>query len=151
MQTQGFPLQENYTHLLKSGLWVIIFYLRPSLQKHSLGRFLNQQNGWFPECFLRSWLNMSVVKGFSCSWINMSVGTSLFVSVSQINYIDWTLDIFNSNYYHARLVTPWQLTLLSNKHKWERQGCVCGAKKLQGLNLDTNPGLYFAGKLSHRD
>ena len=29
--------------------------------------------------------------------------------------------------------------------------CVCGAKKLQGLNLNANPGLSFAGKLSHWD
>ena len=27
--------------------------------------------------------------------------------------------------------------------------CVCGAKKSQGLNLNLNPGLSFAGKLSH--
>ena len=28
---------------------------------------------------------------------------------------------------------------------------MCGAKKLQGLNLIANPKLYFAGKLSYRD
>ena len=29
--------------------------------------------------------------------------------------------------------------------------CVCGAKKLQGLNINSKPGLSFAGKISHQD
>ena len=41
-----------------------------------------------------------------------------------------------------------KLTLLSNKHNWEKQG-VCGAKTLQVLNLNRNPKLYFAVKLYH--
>ena len=28
---------------------------------------------------------------------------------------------------------------------------MCGAKKTQGLNINENPGFYFAGKLYHRD
>ena len=59
--------------------------------------------------------------------------------------------IFSNLNYHARLVPLWKLTFLSNKYKWERQGCVFVVLKLQGLNLNANPGLSFAGKISHRD
>ena len=71
------------------------------------------------------------------------------LSTAQIKSNRWTSALLSSNY-HARLGPIWQLNLLSKNINGKGK-VVCGAKKLQGLNLNANPKLSFIGKLSHWD
>ena len=80
--------------------------------------------------------------------LNSSVSANIVLKFRRIKSRNWNSDFLNSNY-HASLGPLWQLTLLSNKQKWERKDCVFDAKKPQGLNLNANPGLSFPVKLSH--
>ena len=58
---------------------------------------------------------------------------------------NWTLDLLNSNY-HASLGPLWQLNLLSNKHKWEMQGCVYVVLKFSGFKYQCKPRAFLYRK-----
>ena len=52
---------------------------------------------------------------------------------------------------HARLGPLWKLTFLSNKHKWERRGCVYVVLKIAGFKSQCKPRAFLCIKLYLRD
>ena len=69
---------------------------------------------------------------------NVSFSLSIYPTKSR----NWTSDILNYNY-HARLDPLLQLNLLSNKHKWERKGCVCVVLKITGFKSQCKPRAFL--------
>ena len=49
------------------------------------------------------------------------------------------------------MLVPLKQLIVLSKNINGKGKVVCGALKLQGLNLNVNPGIYFAEKLSHLD
>ena len=43
----GLSFVGKLSHWLNSGMWVLIYYLKPTLWQHLLGRGQIQRNGWF--------------------------------------------------------------------------------------------------------
>ena len=113
---------------------------------------LDQRNCWVSAGFLRPWLNTfkgfscPLAMGFSCPWLNMSLGTSFFcLSIAPIKSSDWTLD-FIKYQLPCKVGSSLTINFFSNKHKWERQGCVCVVLKIAGFKYQCKPRDFLYSK-----
>ena len=151
----GISFAGKLSHCLKGGMEVAFtFYIKTNFPAANtcLVACLYQRNGWFLAGFLPPWLNIfkgfsrRLPRGFSCPSINISVGKSFFcLYINPIKSSDWTLDLLGSQL-PCKVGSSLKNNSLSNKHKWERQGCVCLVLKIAAFKSKCKPRTFLCKK-----
>ena len=79
-------------------------------------------------------------------WLNICVGASIFcLSISPIKSSDWTSALLDSQL-PCKVGSSLTIYFLSNKHKQERQSCVCVVLKIAGFKSKYKPRAFLCSK-----